>query len=440
MLIEFRVANHRSIREELVLSMEAGALGTRDDPRLLKVPGAKKPLLAVAAIFGANASGKSNVLSALRFMVRAVLRSAPNWSPRGGIERSPFAWGSSTDEPSLFEVSLIIRGIKYQYGFTLDDREIVEEWLNAWPKGRKQSWFSRQRNKYKFGEHLGGNRNVVRETTRPNALFLSNAAQLQHAQLLPVHQWFSEVLFQSASEDLRESKVPRVDMLRRMLEWEGRTLGRSSLFAGAHDEPESELESFTKLIRAADLGIVDIALERDEPGAAHEGTRRHKANRVFVKHQRESGSGWLPLDQESDGTLAIFCHAPKIHTVLRHGSLLVTDELEASLHPALVRRIAELFNSPETNPHNAQLIFTTHDTSLLGTSVGPSILRRDQTWLTKKDRDGATALTPLTDYRPRKGENLERGFLQGRYGAVPDLGNFPLVAPLLDDGTVEFQS
>lgn len=158
------------------------------------------------------------------------------------------------------------------------------------------------------------------------------------------------------------------------------------------------------------MGILNFRLVK--PG----GTAR---TGVLVQHQSDSPDAWLPLEEESQGTQTLFRIGPLILEALAQGSLLIVDELEASLHPLLGQRIVEHFNQPALNPRHAQILFTTHDTNLLGSLTETPPLRRDQVWLTEKDRDGATVLYPLTDYRPQKGENLERGYLQGRFGAIP---------------------
>lgn len=146
---------------------------------------------------------------------------------------------------------------------------------------------------------------------------------------------------------------------------------------------------------------------------------------VFLLHKVEEGEGeWLPLEMESAGTITLLELATRLVRALRHGSLFCIDELEASLHPALGLELVRLFHSRQRNPNGAQLIFTTHDTNLLGNLLGEPPLRRDQVWFTEKDNAGTTHLYPLTDYSPRKEENLERGYLQGRYGAIPFLGQF----------------
>jgi AAA15 family ATPase/GTPase len=147
---------------------------------------------------------------------------------------------------------------------------------------------------------------------------------------------------------------------------------------------------------------------------------------VEVRHQGGSDDAWLPLEEESRGTQRLFRIGIPILGAIRDGRVLVIDELEASLHPILAQQIVQQFNDPAVNTRNAQLIFTTHDTNLLGSLVGGPALRRDQVWLTEKDAEGATVVYPLTDYQPREPENLERGYLQGRYGAIPFLGDLNL--------------
>jgi uncharacterized protein len=174
-------------------------------------------------------------------------------------------------------------------------------------------------------------------------------------------------------------------------------------------------ESMKRLVRFADLGITDIRVGL-----------KNGSIRIRCRHEHGHDEAWLPLEQESHGTQQLFVIAQPVFECLAFGSLLVVDELESSLHPLLAQRIVQLFNDPQTNPHNAQLIFATHDTNLLGTTLGDPVLRRDQIWFTEKDEQGGTVLYPLTDFKPRKAENLERGYLQGRYGAIPFLGNFEL--------------
>lgn len=427
MLIEFRVENHRSICDEQALTMSAGRVGASDDPRPREVNGHNIRVLPVAALYGANGSGKSNLLAAFDFMRQAIVHSHRIWAPEGGIPRAPFAWGSKTSEPSVFEVTLLQEGTRYQYGFVADDERFLEEWLYAWPAGRKQSWFEREGDDFKFGEHLRGEHRMVEQVTRPNALFLSAAAQHRHEQLAGIYRWFqatSTVNVNRRKQGIYEDSNFEGWLLQT---FDGESsFPQLSLF---DHEPsvDDRLESVRDLVQAADVGIVDIKLEYREHGLGARSGRR-RPYRVMVRHQSTAENAWLPFNEESHGTQTLFRMAPFLLNALQSGSLLIIDELEASLHPLLALQVVRQFNDPRTNPRNAQLLFTTHDTNLLGTELGEPALRRDQIWLTEKDKEGATCLYPLTDYKPRKAENLERGYLQGRYGAIPFLGPLARVA------------
>lgn len=413
MLVEFRVENHRSLRDEQALSMEVAR------PHDAEARSASTPLLPVAALYGANASGKSNVLGALRFMRDAVIHSHRFWSPDGGVPRDPFAWGDKAREPSLYELTFALDGVRHEYGFVIDDERFLEEWHYVWPHGRKQVWFEREGDEFRFGEHLKGENRVAEKITRPNGLFLSAAVQNRHEQLEPVFRFLRRMRFH---------KVPgqrgpvHSDDLPRWLRGESAQL---SLFDQDHDaERAAHLEAFRLLLRAADIGIIDIKIQaEDEGGASLRDRLRRSRNRVFLQHRGPVADAWLPLEEESAGTQQLFRLAPLVLDTLFRGGVLVMDELEASFHPLLALQIIRTFNDPGQNPHHAQLIFSTHDTNLLGTTLGAPSLSRDQIWLTEKDDEGATRLYPLTDFKPRKEENLERGYLQGRYGAIPFLGD-----------------
>ena len=421
MLIEFRVKNHRSIRDEQVLSLEAGRISSEGDPRPRHIPNCQDKLLPVVGIYGANASGKSNVLAAMAYMKEAVSLSHRFWSPDEGTPRDPFAWGLKRDEPSMYEVEMIIDGVRYQYGFILNDEVFLEEWIYAWPNGHKQTWLEREGSNFKFGEHLKGENKVIEELTRPNALYLSAAAQLRHAQLSPLFSWFGSIqaynlAVHTSTRRFTSSRYRSEAELAQML-GESADYRQTTLFDD--QQSDSILDQFKSLLRSADIGIVDLRINREESPA-----RNPRSRQFELKHQSESDDAWLSLDQESRGTKTLFQLGLPILRAIQRGGLLIVDELEASLHPILAELIVKQFNDPTINGRNAQLIFSTHDTNLLGTLFGDPVLRRDQIWLTEKDPSGATELYPLTDFKPRKDENIERGYIQGRYGAIPFLGGF----------------
>jgi uncharacterized protein len=423
MLIQFRVENHRSLRDEQVLSMVAAIVGDRDDPRLIRPEGLGDALLPAVALYGANASGKSNVLHALGFMREAVLWSHRQWEPDSGTPQEPFALSGSPTKPSLVEADIVVAGVRYRYGFVLSAERVEEEWLHAWPHGRKQAWFEREGDDFEFGKNLRGENEAIRGLTRPNSLFLSAAAQNNHAGLSPVFGWFAPSRF-----ELRWSTRTAVHV---------GTLGdlffqQLSLFPDMNEARTQDKEAIVRLLRAADIGILDLrVVSRDLPAPAGALRRPTSPKRfdLHFQHRTEDGKGaWLPGEVESNGTMTLLAIATRLVGVLREGGLLCIDELEASLHPMLALEIVRLFNDPKHNPKGAQLIFTTHDTSLIGNVAGEAPLRRDQIWFTEKDQGGATKLYPLTDFHPRREENLERGYLQGRYEAIPFLGE--LVAPV----------
>ncbi len=410
MLIEFRVSNHRSIWEEQVLSMEAASLGTRDDVRPRAVPSYKKPLLPVAAIYGANASGKSNVLSAFEWFA-STIDSAGYWEEGQGVPRQRFGWGIGDATASVFEVTFVSGGIRFEYGLAVNDKEVQEEWLYAWPRGKRQKWFEREGTQFKFGAEFVGEHETIRKVTRPNSTFLSTASLLNYRQAEPVYLWFRQWDFLNLRSNAGQfrRKIPGLA---------GFSRGFPHLHSKKFFEPwKDQLVEFVKL---ADLGIQDLRIDEDEEMKA----RMFPRPRYFFQHAVDDSKSWLEYAEESKGTQTLFDMAVPIIDTLKTGSGLIIDELESSLHPLLALKIVDLFNNPQTNPRNAQLIFATHDSNLLGTTLGEPALRRDQVWLTEKKPDGSTELYPLTNYKPRNVENLERGYLQGRYGAIPFLGDF----------------
>jgi len=424
MLIEFRVENHRSIRDEQVLSLEAGRIGGDQDVRPRAIPSHPAKLLPAAALYGANGSGKSNLLAAIAYMKEAVSYSHRLWGPDEGIPRTPFAWGEKRQESSLYEVEIILGGVRYQYGFICDDHVFLEEWLYAWPNGKKQTWLEREGAKFKFGESLRGENRVIEELTRPNALYLSAAAQLRHLQLASLYSWFGSIgTINVVSGSSAPSHSVNLEQAHLALAFEFMLEPRGDRKSGLakNESSGSMLDQFKSLLRAADLGIVDVRINREDSVLHNRGVR---GSGFELKHRSKTEDAWLSLKEESSGTRTLFRLALPVLRSIRDGTILIVDELEASLHPILADLLVRQFNDPEINKKNAQLIFSTHDTNLLGTLVGEPALRRDQVWLTEKDENGATILYPLTDFKPRKDENVERGYVQGRYGAIPFLGEF----------------
>jgi uncharacterized protein len=390
--------------------MVASALSEHSDT-LVRV--GNLDLLRVAAVYGPNASGKSSLFHALSFMRTAVLESHRSWSPDGGIPRMPFALSlNAVLEPSLLAVDVVIDGVRYEYGFTADSVRIHEEWLYAYPRGRRQEWFTRDASRdleYVFSRALPGENRAISALTRPNSLFLSAAAQNNHEMLAPLYSWFSQKLW--------------------IVDDSTRTFFENYTIEQCRNE--AYRKSLFSMLQAADLGIADIEFsEEDLPPEARQVLlstrdpnlldalrRAYSSPRVQFWHSAgdAGGSAVLPFDEESRGTRTLFSLLGIVWWSLNSGSILVVDELDQSLHSHLARNIVSTFMSSTSNPRFAQLMFNTHDTNLLD----KNLLRRDQIWFTEKGYDGASKIYPLTDFHARKEENLERGYLQGRYGAVP---------------------
>ncbi|MCA1779719.1 MAG: ATP-binding protein [Xanthomonadaceae bacterium] len=414
MLIEMSVTNFRSFRETQTFSLVKGGGDERVETNSFAVDAPNNiRLLRSAAIYGPNASGKSNLLLALQAMRRMVLESAINLQRGDPLPVIPFRLSPVTRKlPSEFEITFLVEGVRYQYGFAATAERIHEEWLLAYPKVRAQRWFGRvwnpdhKRYDWELGNNLTGEKQLWQKSTRDNALFLSTAVQLNSEQLRPVFDWFRTTL-----------RLANVD-------------GWGPVFSASLCE-NSEKAQVMNFLRAADLHIDDIlvesrpfdleALPKDMPEPLRDviagDMKGKKIIDIETIHKDDDGEAvTFDLDDESDGTQKLFSFAGPWIDSLTNGYVLFIDELHNSLHPRLVQFLVQLFHDPTTNPKNAQLIFTTHETSILNQEV----FRRDQIWFCEKNKGQATELYPLTDFSPRKGrENLEAAYLSGRYGALP---------------------
>lgn len=414
MLIEMSVANFRSFREVQTFSLVKGKGDELLSTNTFAATAVNNiELLRSAAIYGPNASGKSNLLLALGTMKRVVLESAANLQRGDKLPVIPFRLSAETrQQPSEFEVTFVVGSVRYQYGFAASAERIHEEWLLAYPKGRAQRWFGRawnveeQRYDWELGSNLTGEKQLWQKSTRANALFLSTAVQLNSEQLQPIFDWFNNTL--------------------RLANVGGWGPGFSASLC--EDSSKSKVMDF---LRAADLHIDDIVVESKPfdietlPEGMPEPLRDVIAGNMKDKtildiktvHKDSDGKAvTFDFEDESDGTQKLFSFAGPWIDSLTNGYVLFIDELHDNLHPRLVQFLVQLFHNPETNPNNAQLVFTTHETSILNQEV----FRRDQIWFCEKGENHATALYPLTDFSPRKGrENLELAYLSGRYGALP---------------------
>jgi AAA15 family ATPase/GTPase len=417
MLLQFSVSNFRSIRTKQVFSLVSGP-----DKALLStnsietgIPALPR-VLRVGALYGANAAGKSNLLKAMEFMRSVVVDSATSTQEGQEISVVPFAFDLElAKSPSEFEIHFIESGIRFEYGFRLTKERVIEEWLNAKPKGRIQKWFHRSfsaedaQYNYSFGSILQGQKQVWEKSTRANALFLSTAVQLNSEQLKSVFNWFKSKL-------VVMSNTPWLSN------------GPSAAWA----KRDTAKPFLTWLMKTADKSIEDFRVEEvaPEPGQLErvfsskmvEMLSAHKTDDVSVLHRTKDGNEFVPLKltEESAGTQRLFSFAWPWMEAIVNSSVLLVDEIDASLHPLMTRFLVSMFLRPFEGDFKPQLVFTTHDTSLLN---GES-LRRDQIWFAEKDEYNSSCFYPLTDFSPRKGEALEKGYLHGRYGALPFIGEY----------------
>lgn len=417
MLLEFRVRNYRSIRDEQALTLIAS--GDKELATTHLAPTGLKSAphaLRTAVVYGPNASGKSSLLRALDYLRAVVAESATVIQPGQTYNVQPFKLDAvSAQQPTEFEITFLLSGVRHQYAFSMTAQRIVSESLLVYRSSKPTQLYSRQhvdgdRYDYEFSTYLTGPRKLWQESTRPNALFLSMAAQLNSEQLSPVFNWIvRSITFLPAGTTVLPD------------------------FTTALLATEQGRASIREFLSAADISIADVqAVPRKGMHAqwvmSASGLQASQEEREFLmpvfEHSTPKGSAKFELHDESEGTQRLYGLIAPVLNCLRDGHVLVVDELDSSLHTLLVRRLITLFQTPELNPNGAQLIFSTHDTSLLD----HTLFRRDQIWFTEKDADQATRLYPLTDFSPRKQEAWERGYLTGRYGAVPFFSNWPTPA------------
>jgi hypothetical protein len=424
MLLRFGAANYRSILDPIELSMIAvdeDRVATRGFELL------SERVLTTAGIYGPNASGKSNVVESLAWLSSAVQRSLRVWDQF--VPREPFKFGSGPDTPSVFEVDAVVDQVRYTYRVEVDDETVLFEGLYSYPEKRRRVLFERDGPEIHFRRGLGmlaGTRELLTPTTPA----LSAAMRFGDAEVAPLGRHLANIqvlgtrrrtLWRTLPTGAGLGYAPRRSSTERIFDTRG-SAEQPSLFDDTEFAPTDERKSALALLRFADLGIDDVAIvDEGEEGTA--GSTLQSRRRLQLIHRVNGQELPFELAEESAGTQTWFSIIGPALNALSRGRILLFDEIDASLHPKLSARLLELFHDPVTNPHGAQLIFTTHDTSLL------NYLNRDEVWLTEKSGDGATTLTALAEYggdKVRRSLNLEKAYLQGRFGAVPELDQFTL--------------
>lgn len=416
MIIRFGVSNFLSIRDKQELSLVASSLQDYETGLIVN-SSMRGRFLPVAVIYGANASGKSNIVRALSYMRGAVLYSHSRGDPSGGVRRDPFALDEEyAKKSSIFDIDFVIDNTRFHYGFEASDEAFVAEWLWAFPAGKRQILFRREGQKFDFGRSLKGQVNVIKDLTRPNSLFISAAAQNNHEESKRIVSFFrsievmdSTIIVESpmAVSALKNNKeIDRIiDFIKRL---DGGIVG--------YRRSENEIPEEVQQIQQELLTVLNKFSKDDQLRVAASA----KEISIELAHRGCTGQSiYFNMARESAGTRRLLVLMDAAFRCLNRGSSLIIDELDVSLHTQACEAIIAMFSLPELNPKGSQLIATTHNTNLLN----PKLLRRDEIWFTEKDPEGATQVYPLTDIRTRHGDNLEKGYLQGRYGAVPYLGD-----------------
>ncbi|WP_413175835.1 AAA family ATPase [Anabaena azotica] len=428
MLIEVSIGNYRSFKDKVTFSMVAANIVAKekelDENNVFAVDNELK-LLKSAAIYGANASGKSNLAKAIKFMKWFMINSSKETQSTEKIGVEPFGLSTETEnQPSFFEIVFILDDKKYRYGFEATQESIVSEWLFYVPKTRETKLFERvydgktDKMEYLSKTFKGEG---IHPKTRRNALFISVAAQFNVAIADQILNWLTHKLNIVSGLEDREHLNYTINCL---------TEG---------NENQTEI---IQLIKKLDLGIKEIKLDQqigididslptDIPIIIKElmlkrEAKKKKASSLQTLHQKFDSQGnsismeLFDLEvQESEGTKKIVAIAGLLVDTLKNGKILIFDELDARLHPLISKAIVELFNSKETNYNHAQLIFMTHDTNLLSNKL----FRRDQIWFTEKNKYGATDLYSLVEYKIRNDASFESDYIKGKYGAIPFIGN-----------------
>ena len=446
-LLSFKAENARSYRDEVELSLVAGRLTPESVARSVPTTGQSVRVLPAAGIFGANASGKSTLLRAMddmRTMVLESFRTEMGTSEGGAVPRKqyqsfglvPFPDEILTEQdlepliphflrPTQYEVDLVVAGVRWQYSLEVNSVRVEREHVYYYPHGRPALVFRREHrpaenghlaeDDFVFGPPFRTSGKTLRSFVRPHIPLLSVAGAAGYEPLVPLFDWFGNNLKLIERAGRERSAVRTVELLE-----ERRTRNR-----------------VLSLLRAADLGVVDAVRDPIDPEIQEFARRAEQIWRsndapsdladeeanplddsIQLIHSGPWGDVGLSRLHESMGTLLWVGLIGPVLDALEDGSVLLVDELDASLHPHLVRDLVELFQSPRRNPNASQLVFNAHDVTLLGDS-STRTLSRDQVWITEKQSDGATTLYPLSDFRPRHDEAIARRYMQGRYGGVP---------------------
>lgn len=422
MLIEFRTANCLSFKDMAEFSMLASNDKTHKDNNTFPVN--NRRILKSAAVYGANGSGKTNFVRAIGFMRDLVLGESPIRNCAYKLDRT------MKDEPSFFEIIFIKDNIRYRYGFEIDRKSVLSEWLFYVPTTREASLFTREKQNITIGRSFREGR-ILSDSIKKDKLFLSFVAQLNGASITQsIMEWFKNVSVMSGLDsDLSNTTDMILEEGKSGKKRKKQVLDILNRFDAQIEDIAIEERYFVPIAIPADLEISDQArafIASVNTLFEKEGGGKKMPPRVIIYRKTYENGKELGIEefdlrqQESDGTKKLFALAGSLVQSLETGKTIVVDELESKLHPLVTKEIVKLFNSNISNKKNAQLIFTTHDTNLLQGNH----FRRDQIWFTEKDKYGSSHLYSLLEYKPRKDASFQKDYINGRYGAIPYIGDF----------------
>lgn len=409
MLIEFTVKNFMSIKNEITFSMISGK-SSENLNNTIQSKNFNESYLKSTAIYGANASGKTNFIRALTSAILMVRKSNSRNVNESLLEMQPFKFDAKTiNEPCEFEFVFIKNDTKYVYGFSADINKIYSEYLYQYFSSKATLIFERKNvNEYKFKQSEKSKLEELATKNTEKKLFLSTATAWNYELTREPYMWFAE----------------NIDTFNDCLTM------NNFVFNKFENDKDNSLKNFTiNLLKQSDILISDYNFEIksitnfipfDNPNLLNEKISQKEVS-ISTLHEIEDDDGKtysyeLELQNESLGTQSLFFFSPVLKEAFENGKVIIVDEIDKSLHPLLIELIIKLFHNPDINKNNAQLIFNTHNTNLLSLDL----FRKDQIWFAEKDpKKGITDLYPLDDFSIRKTANIQKGYLNGRYGGIP---------------------
>lgn len=410
MLLQFNITNALSFKEEAILDLVAGSDTSHSE---ILITSGKQSVNPTVAIYGANAAGKSNLFKALTAAIMFVRNSAGMQinTPTGIM---PFVMDEEgRTGKTRFDFIFIYEGVKYEYGFVADSVKVYEEYLYEYRSAKPSMIFERENiNEYRYTSPLKKIMKPFEEKNTDNKLFLATATAWNCKVTEKPFRWFSEMIDTYNGDSVQAAMADALD-----------------------SDDGDEIRDFAKkYLRAADFNITDYSFTVKKgkpeelvlpPGMTFDESivanmRQWELTMVHsIEERGKVNAVGLPFQIESSGTQLYFAYCPAVYRALKKGKTVVIDEIDNGLHPLLVRNLVNLFHDHSTNPNGAQLIFNTHDVDLLDLDL----LRRDQIYFVEKDnRTGASELYSLSDFSPRKTDKIQKGYMLGRYGAVPNVG------------------